>query len=353
MDSMAQFADKLRMSLGSRPFFVSFALALVLAFGFGWSLQPQAPNLTGDHGYQGQATAYRAGGPSCDPMKIRALPAGQRERKADDCAEAEEQHRVTTDGLIETRRAAAAAETSALAAAAQARIEAWGAAIGLLTLFAAVAAAIFAKKAADHTEGSARAGKRAANAAEESLEISKGVANAELRPWVTIDVRPISFSCSDARMKLDFEVSFKNIGQTAARRFNRNYNMRFVKPSNTAHREVDAVWAGWKNEDASKRALMPGEAHAAPGSVTHKLESIPWSDEAAARANALAIVIVSAWYWSDIDEGWHRTDRSFTFGGGDDPFEDMYLFRDVRGEWTGEELGRRFVMAPYLAGETT
>lgn len=143
------------MPRGYRLFFVAAFIAIVLAFGLARILQPQQPDFAGDRGYQEQATSYRAGGSSCEPAKIRSLPVGLRQSKADSCAEAEEQHREAANNLIENRRSAVATEAAAVAGAAQARIEAWGAGIGFLTLFAAIAAALFAERAAFHTKVSA------------------------------------------------------------------------------------------------------------------------------------------------------------------------------------------------------
>jgi hypothetical protein len=161
--------------------------AIILAAALAIFLQPEQPNFAGDRGYQEQAASYRAGGSGCEPAKISALPAKLRQGKADTCAKAEEEHRQTTNSLIENRRAAIATEASAAYTAAQARIEAWGAGIGFLTLIAAIAAATFAKKAADHTERGASEGRRAANAAEDSLKVARDEflqARAGLRAWI-------------------------------------------------------------------------------------------------------------------------------------------------------------------------
>src|SRR5438270_1946126 len=112
------------MRRGDGVFLSGAVIAVVLAVIFGALLRPTKPKLAGDSGYQEQPTSYRAGGSSCEPAKIRALPAKLRSRKADACAEAEEQHRRDTNSLIENRRAAVAADASAIYAYAQARIEA-------------------------------------------------------------------------------------------------------------------------------------------------------------------------------------------------------------------------------------
>ncbi len=140
------------MPRGYRLFFFAALGCVVFAVVLAWLLQPKQPNLTGDSGYREQSANYRAGGSDCEPSKIRALPIGLREGKADACAEAEEQHRATSNNLLEARRAASAADAAAIAAYQQARIAAWGFGAGIMTLFAAIAAAVFAERAAHYTK---------------------------------------------------------------------------------------------------------------------------------------------------------------------------------------------------------
>jgi hypothetical protein len=145
------------MPRGYRLFLFGAVAAIASAFVIAWLSQPKEPNFAGHRGYQEQAAAYRAGGSGCEPTKIGTLPIGLRQGKADACAEAEEQHREAANGLIEARRSADAADTQAVMAYQQARIETWGAAVGFLTLLAALSAAIFAERAAFHTKASSEA----------------------------------------------------------------------------------------------------------------------------------------------------------------------------------------------------
>jgi len=172
------------MTKGDKAFLAVASFVLVLGVVFATWLQPKQPNFAGDSGYQEQPTSYRAGGAGCEPAKVNLLPLTERQSKADACAQAQEQHREATDNLIENRRAAVASEGSAIYTAIQARIEAWGAAFGLLTLLAAIAAAYFAKKAADHTEESANIAREASRAwvACEDIVLLEPVKYG-VRPW--------------------------------------------------------------------------------------------------------------------------------------------------------------------------
>ena len=140
------------MPRGYRLFFITALAAVVLALALGGILQPPQPRFSGNPGYQEQAASYRAGGANCEPSKIRLLPIALRQRQADTCEEAKEQHRESAGNLIEGRRGTIAAEANAYYSYVQARFAAYGAAIGLMTLFAAVGAAIFAERAAFHTK---------------------------------------------------------------------------------------------------------------------------------------------------------------------------------------------------------
>jgi hypothetical protein len=186
------------MSRPDRLFVIGAAAALALALIFGWFLQPEQPKLAGDGGYQEQSASYRAGGSSCEPAKIRALAPALRQAKADACAEGQEQHREAANNFIENRRAAIAAEASAAYTATQARIEAWGAAIGLLTLVAAVAAAFFAKRAAEHTEAGAEA------------------AHDANRPWLEVEAKAGEVWIGENTFDCDVSLTIVNRGKSPA-----------------------------------------------------------------------------------------------------------------------------------------
>jgi hypothetical protein len=185
----------------------------IVALILGIALQPQQPNLAGDRGYQEQTSSYRAGGAGCEPEKIKALPIQMRERKAYACEDTQDQHREAANNFMEIRRSAIAAEASAVATSNQARIEAWGAAIGFLTLMAAAAAALFAKKAADHTD-------RSAKAAEDLLAHEKSNSVAVNRPWLLPErvsnglVQATPELPDDAGMY--FQITLRNFGSRPA-----------------------------------------------------------------------------------------------------------------------------------------
>ncbi|MCC4256724.1 MULTISPECIES: hypothetical protein [Sphingobium] len=143
-------------------------------------LYPEQPNLAGNAGYQGQAADYRAGGYDCQPQAIDALPRRKREERAVSCKEAEEEHRLKTDDLIQQRRAAQAAEASSILTYQQTVIGALGLAFGFVTMVAAIGAAIYARYAANET-------RRGADYAERGLKFVAEANAADIRPYLFID----------------------------------------------------------------------------------------------------------------------------------------------------------------------
>jgi hypothetical protein len=130
---------------------------IIVAAGAGYlasSLSPEKPNLASNSGYQGQATSYRAGGADCQPTEIKPLSNGERARRAVACQEAEEEHRLKTDDLIQQRRSADAANAMTILSYEQTKIATWGIALGFITMFAAIAAAFYARSAAVHSDNS-------------------------------------------------------------------------------------------------------------------------------------------------------------------------------------------------------
>lgn len=157
---------------------VGIAVAVV-AVVMALTLQPENPNLAGNAGYQEEAADYQAGGGDCQQPEIERLTGRKRTRRAATCAEAEEEHRLKANDLIQQRRAADAAEASAVIAYQQTRIAAWGIALGIVTMAAAVGAALYARSAAKAAENSFGLEK---DLAKPRLEVSAALANAFCNP---------------------------------------------------------------------------------------------------------------------------------------------------------------------------
>ena len=139
------------MPRGYWLFVVTALGCLTLSAFLAWSLYPQQPYLSGNSSYEEQQPGYSTGGRDCQPTIIAALPDRERFRRAQTCNEAKEQHRLQANDLIQQRRAADAADESAVYAYQQTRIAAWGTALGFVTMVAAIAAAFYARMAAMHS----------------------------------------------------------------------------------------------------------------------------------------------------------------------------------------------------------
>ncbi|WP_404710373.1 hypothetical protein [Sphingomonas sp. MMS24-J13] len=192
---------------GYRGITLATAAALIFCALIGWVLQPKRPDLTGDRSYQEEAAGYRAGGSNCQPTAIYALSGRKRARQADACAEAKEQHREAINQLAEARRSADAADAQAIASNSQSRIAAWGLALSIATLIAAIGAAKYARDAARHT-------KRAADAANAANAISAQNGQAQTRAYLSIANPILSF---DEWGIAEVALEIVNSGQSPAR----------------------------------------------------------------------------------------------------------------------------------------
>lgn len=182
-------------AIAGLAFVLTTATALTLA------LYPEQPDLTGNAGYQEELPGYRAGGADCQPNVIARLPSRERARHTKACDDAEEQHRLDTNDLIQQRRSADAADAMTILSYEQTGIAAWGLALGFITMAAAIAAAFYARSAAIHSEKS-----------------HKSFVEAERAVLRVTDAGHGELSGGGHDRKRDIiAVSFRNIGRTAAR----------------------------------------------------------------------------------------------------------------------------------------
>ena len=151
---------------------VPIGLAALLACGgLFWALWPEQPYLTGDAGYEEQDLGYYPGGTACYPSEVSRLPWRERVEQSERCQDAQEQHRLAANDLMQQRRAANAAEATAVLAYDQTRIAIWALIFAVCTLAAALLAAIYARMAAI--------------AARTAVVATREIADSEHRPWLT------------------------------------------------------------------------------------------------------------------------------------------------------------------------
>jgi hypothetical protein len=173
-----------------------------------------------------------------------------------------------------------------------------------------------------------RENKRSADAAQRALIHEHERTTAELRPWVKIEVRPTKFEIDADGLSIGYDVVFTNIGRTTAENFSFQSDCGFSRLETD---KIDSQFAGWAEPTDRSRpaALMPGEQRSFPALQSAMNRAVPWSGTRTPRSVAY-VVVASAFYWSAIDEKWHRTDRSFTIGRKDDSFNSgVFLYDDM------------------------
>ncbi|NIJ34349.1 hypothetical protein [Sphingomonas oligoaromativorans] len=178
-------------------------IALVLATALAWCLYPEQVSFAGAGAVDPVGAHKREAERHCSPAQIKRLsgPAGQAERER--CERAADEYQQDRDTHIQARRSADAADAQAIYAFDQARIAAIGTGLGLITMLAAIGAAVYAG--------------RAAYEAKRSADISREAFLEQDRPWVIVET--VSTNVARWRHGLDsFRWTFKvgNYGESLA-----------------------------------------------------------------------------------------------------------------------------------------
>ena len=206
---------------------VAIVVAVIASSALLAALYPEQPNLSGNVGSREKDSAYRAGGSVCDQSQVDVALGWERFRRAKACREAEEEHRLKANDLIQQQRAAHAAETSAVYAFQQTRIAAWALFLGGFTLIAASVAAYFAREAASHAGTAARQ-------AIDANEIAKANSHWQIRPYLTFKEGKVEVSRNADLIYCKGHIVVKNTGATPALINRHLYNHTFF------------TWSEWK-----------------------------------------------------------------------------------------------------------
>lgn len=160
-------------------------------------LQPREPNIAPYEALKAQAGDYQPGGSECSPAEIRRFPPDREgARKRDSCADQAERHRLEQNDLVQQTRSADAAEEVVRLTYNQSLILLAGTIVGGLTLVAAVAAAWYAR--------------HAAQAARAQIELADKTAQRQLRAYVHVQPTRVHW-LEDGPA---FTVPLENTGQT-------------------------------------------------------------------------------------------------------------------------------------------
>ena len=163
--------------LRSYRHFILSVVGILLAASFVWIwLRPNYPVLPTNEYKKAEQGQHSPGSPACYPSRLNSLPESEAADERYRCEQAAEKHRIESDDLVQQTRAADAAVVMVGLTYNQSLMMLAGTIFGLLTLVAAFAAVLYAK--------------RAASAAERSLDHAQDVAATDLRPWLKIQVEP-------------------------------------------------------------------------------------------------------------------------------------------------------------------
>jgi len=182
-------------------------LVAVVSLACWLTLKPGQPDIPVYQGLEAQGAQYRAGGSGCDPLRLQSLK-GEAANERNRCAEAEEEHRLKSNDLVQQTRAANAAEAVARLTYNQSRLMVLQTIGGLITLFAAIFAAWYAKSAAEEA-------RRGATAAERGVTHATEVSQTELRASLKSEHETFKPS-GDKDREYIVALKIRNVGQTPA-----------------------------------------------------------------------------------------------------------------------------------------
>ncbi|MEA3018035.1 MAG: hypothetical protein QOI38_2757 [Sphingomonadales bacterium] len=288
------------MLRGYRRFILAVVGILIAATAIWTYLKPAYPIIPTSEYQKAEDTEYSPGNPRCYPSRLDSLSDREAADERYRCEQVAEQHRLKSDDLVQQTRSAEAAVALVGLTYNQSLMLLAGTIFGLLTLVAAFAAVLYAKRAAD--------------AAADTLSHAKNTAARELRPWVSVGVIAKRVVGGPAYYQIEFDVVCTNLGQTVAKEF-RMYS-RMIFAEDNPREAVQDWWRKWQEPtEVVRTALMPGEENVSPMFATTAKDKMAWRVTGLdGKQRAMPIVVVSVFYRTDLDEHWHRTDRAYSLG---------------------------------------
>jgi hypothetical protein len=214
-----------------KPLLLPMLLCLgVIGFtlGLGYVLMPRRPAIQRVP-YENQNPAFVPGGMSCLPSSIAKLKPDKRQAARADCDQAEEQHRLDANALLQEVRSAKSSEEAAFVSWQQALLLLMQTMMGALTFFAAGAAVWYAKKAAWEA-------RRGASAAELSLTHARETSQAELRAYL-VTATKLAVPVDPTNLVVEFLL--RNAGHTPAEDVIVHLKMHYLRSSSTANTAVE------------------------------------------------------------------------------------------------------------------
>ena len=194
-----------------RTIVVTVGCLIIVSFSVGlcvW-LYPKQITLSSNDTLETTGLQERKG---CSAAEIKLLTQSKQSKKRGVCEETASEREEQRNSDIQARRSADATEAEAFYAFEQARVAAIGISLSLITMLAAIAAAIFTGLAAHFTKQSGEAARESARYASDSLQAFVRVEDAYLI---------ISFSSGivtkhENSLEIAFDVVIENIGRSPA-----------------------------------------------------------------------------------------------------------------------------------------
>lgn len=283
--------------------------------------QPSRPHAVGEQSAPvGPATPE----PIVVPSPDAGCKRGSDQRRSDLCAQ---------------WKAADAGFDAARSAEYQTYIGAIGLVLGAITMGAAIAAALYARRAAVATEETVTIAREAADgagaalaiaernaaAAADQVKVAQDTASQQLRPWISIEVEIEAFGLTSSRIDLGVLIRFKNIGQSIAMGL-------VVKSAIDVHGadfetvKVDETFANWRAAKLRDPvSLQPGDIHESRQYILGSPLLTQWTD----KGEALCLLLVQVRYQTPFGKEC-LNEQSFSLGmpGGDSVLRDRMIIRN-------------------------
>lgn len=155
----------------------------------------------------------------------------------------------------------------------------------------------------------------AARHSQRALNHMRKVSESQLRPWVSIRLIARRVCRLGAAINFDYDVVFRNHGQTVARGYRIHVKLIFPMPNQPLHEPTFKLWDSWNEPgEMGRAALMPGEEDIFQGWGGFAEKEMPWYTHEDGDRTIAALVVVSVFYRSEFDDQWHRTNRVFMIG---------------------------------------
>ena len=188
----------------------------------------------------------------------------------------------------------------------------WAAIMAALTLATFIATAVgvwLVKRTLDATlEAVVDTGR-----ATEAMLVQNKIALAAQRPWIAIDCELANFSLKGRVLEVEWVVSLKNIGQSAAH--NLKTAAHFASMGQDFPKDIDCRFNKFQtNTEVRESVLVPGQVYTWAGEANESFEHLPWEMREGYRKDCFLCVMAMAKFRIGDDPAWHFAMAAFSIG---------------------------------------